>query len=106
MTDRDRSFGGEARGCGLRPRNFLGPVWPAVGPNYNEPVERFRREFLERECRFDPRVARYLARLSALDEVPEKLVELEEKLKQFERPKRQWMPRKKASDSRREGVPL
>ena len=40
---------------------FRGPIWPRVGPDWNEPIERFRPEFLERECRDDPRVQEWLA---------------------------------------------
>lgn len=60
---------------------FLGPVWPCVGPDYREPVERFRLEFLERECSCDPRVAEYLARLEAQEKLPEKVEKLEKRLR-------------------------
>jgi len=51
-------------------RRFLGPVYPIVGPDFVEPVERFRLEFLRRECAHDPRVAEYLARLDAQEKLP------------------------------------
>jgi len=45
---------------------FRGPIlFP--GPDWGEPISRFRLEFLERECRHDPRVRRWL------DEQPERL---------------------------------
>jgi len=42
------------------PYGFLGPVaW--VGPDWGEPLSRFRLEFLCRECGDDPRVQRMLS---------------------------------------------
>jgi len=41
-------------------RKFRGPcLYP--GPDWNEPVSRFRPEFLQRECKHDARVRAWLA---------------------------------------------
>lgn len=81
-------------------RKFLGPVWPCVGPDYRESVERFRPEFLERECSRDLRVVEYLTRLKAWEDLPERIARLERQVECLARP-----PKSKAS-RRMEGVPL
>jgi len=81
-------------------RRFLGPVHPIVGPDFVEPVERFRLEFLRRECAHDPRVAEYLARLDAQEKLPERVEELEKRLNRLAR-----APRNKGT-RRKGGVPL
>lgn len=81
-------------------RKFLGPVWPHVGPNFNEHLSKFREEFLRRECSRDPRVAEYLARLDAQEKLPKRVEELEKRLNRLARAPKDKAPR------RMEGVPL
>lgn len=81
-------------------RKFLGPIWPCVGPNFNEHPSKFREEFLRRECSRDPRVAEYLARLDAQEKLPERVEELEKRLNRLA-----WSPRNKRT-RRKGGVPL
>jgi hypothetical protein len=70
-------------------RRFLGPVWPVVGPDWGEPLEKFREDFLLRECYLDPRVQEYFRRkeetspeklLKKIEELERKLAELRKEL--------------------------
>lgn len=79
---------------------FLGPIWPCVGPDFSEHLSKFREEFLRRECWCDARVVDYLARLEAQEELPEKVEELEKRLRYLTR-----APKSKIA-GRRGGVPL
>ena len=87
-------------------RRFLGPVHPIVGPDFVEPVERFRLEFLRRECSRDPRVAEYLARLEAQERLPERLAKLEERLRRLAQSRKKERAPSKEDTRRMEGVPL
>jgi len=87
-------------------RKFLGPVWPHVGPNFNEHLSKFREEFLRRECARDPRVAEYLARLEAQERLPERLAKLEERLRRLAQSRKKERAPSKEDTRRMEGVPL
>jgi hypothetical protein len=86
-------------------RKFLGPVWPVVGPDWGEPLEKFREDFLLRECYLDPRVQEYFRRKEELapEKLEKKIQELERKLNELRKELARTKGGPNAPASRREG---
>lgn len=89
---------------------FLGPVWPIVGPDFSEPFERFRLDVLRRECSRDPRVVEYLKKLAAQKRLLERVADLEARLQdvwgQLGQLAQRERPPIKRAPTRGGGVPL
>mgnify|MGYP001038755301 FL=1 len=102
--------GGEEGTCGCaaaphstsRPKErqawrFRGPVWPVVGPDWNEPLDQFDPCFLARECARDPRVREYLRSrelgylIQELEALQSRLTKVEAALKRALKQERPWL---------------
>jgi len=86
-------------------RRFLGPIWPVVGPDWNEPLEKFDPEFLRRECYLDHRVQEFFARQQEEDPATlrRRLEALEAALKELRAQRKEAKGGHNASSSGRKG---